>query len=187
MGFTIQYCSTEAMHPAQAFEIKQDASILSSGFTWLSCEPVILNQKSDGRLAGASKPNFFADPPPSDDTNAEGLPDGNVLTMTDVLCELSRRHKINWKIGHDYEQDPIGEIRAGVIDPDLLEQLEAFGSIGELLDSMADDDEEEDDLALRASRLSFLADQDNVNKGKVDEDQADDDDEPRLLKFPGRD
>ena len=59
MGFTIHYRSTDTMHPARAFEIKQHAERLVEGYMWFSCEPVMLQQKTDGHLAGNSKPNFF--------------------------------------------------------------------------------------------------------------------------------
>ncbi len=175
MGFSIQYRSTQTMHPARAFEVKDDAARLITGFTWLSCEPVILEQQTDGYLFGSSKPNFFPAGIDIKSAKSEGLPDGTVMTMTDVLCELSRRHKVDWQVGHDYEPEPIGEIRSGIIDPELLEQLEAFGSIGELLDDLV----EEGDDAESWSLMSM----EPVDHG----DDEGDDEGPRVLKFPGRD
>ncbi|QDT05277.1 hypothetical protein K227x_36770 [Rubripirellula lacrimiformis] len=226
MGFSIQYRSTEAVHPARAFEIKADASCLSSGFTWASCEPVVLEQQSDGHLMGTSMPNFFAEPAESDPTQDPGtsasspdaqppaadqqLPDGTVLAMTDVLCELSRRHKVDWQIGHEFESEPIGEIRRGVMDPSLREQLEAFSTIGTLLDELTEQDEP-DEIPKPPSKPANFWEPSTLPLPKRTDDapsgnrtgpgqakpgrskpgnskspsDQDDEDEPRVLKFPG--
>ena len=173
MGFSIHYRSTESMHPAQAFEIKQHAEKLVGRYSWGGCEPVLLQQQTDGYLTGQSKPIFFPAEVDSGGADLDALPGGTVLALAEVLCVLSREHDVDWEIGHNYEPEPIGCICNGIADQDLIEQLETFGSIGDLLDDMleGDDDQWQDD------ELDFVDDQSG------DEDR--DDEEPRVLKFPG--
>lgn len=175
MGFAIHYRSTEPMHPARAFEIKQHAELLIRRFLWASCEPVLLRQQHDGRLVGQSKPVFFPAEIDGGDHDPHGLPDGTVMTLAEVLCELSREYEVEWEIGHDYEPAPIGVIAGGVVDDDLMEQLETFGSIGDLLEDVSDQEESEWE--------SFEFDQPRERSWP----RGFDDEEPRVLKFPGTD
>lgn len=183
MGFCIYYRSSEPMHPALAFEINQHAQRLTSGYTWLSCEPVILDQRPDGFLGGGSKPNFVPDPIDAQSAESSSLPDGTVMTMVEVLCELSRDHPVDWEICHDYEPGPIGRIREGQAETELVEQLETLGTIGDLLDELAD--EEEADWEMEVTGFgAHVAETDEPNQPESSETD-DDDDEPRVLKFPG--
>ena len=185
MGFSIHYRSTESMHPAQAFEIKQHAARLASGYTWFSCEPVVLEQTSDGRMFGRSEPTFYPVETEADAIHTNGVPDGTVLVLAEILCELSRQHGIDWDIGHSYEPVPFGKIRDGSPDGDLLEQLETLGSIGNLLDDDGDDSVVWDS----PTRGIVSDDRDDVHEDldvvPVEEDA--DNSGPRLLKFPNRD
>lgn len=186
MGFSIHYRSTETMHPALAFEVKQHAARLVGQYAWLSCEPISLQQQSGGYLKGQSKPSFFPAEADAHEADLEGLPDGTVLTLAEVLCSLSREHGINWYIGHDYEPDWIGRICDGVPDSELIEQLETFGSIGDLLDESLDAFQE-DDLEAGDAHPAF-GDVNLANDSSIDEDVEDedrDDPGPRVLKFPG--
>lgn len=173
MGFAIHYRSTESMHPAQAFEIKQHAERLIERYLWASCEPVLLHQQTDGHLVGQSKPTFFPAEINGGSHRCNGLSDGTVMTVAEVLCELSREFGIHWEIGHDYEPQPIGVIGDGVVDDELMEQLETFGSIGDLLDDFADEEDVDDEA------LQQMPDQRRDSRRDCDEE------EPRVLKFPG--
>jgi hypothetical protein len=106
--------------------------------------------------------------------------------LAEVLCSLSREHGIDWYLGHDYEPDWIGRICDGVPDSELIEQLETFGSIGDLfdeaLDELDEDDLEKDDSQWGSSEVDFVDDS-NISEGSEDEDL--DDTGPRVLKFPG--
>ncbi len=187
MGFSIHYRSTEMMHPARAYDIKQHANELIGGYAWHSCEPVELDQRSDGFLSGRSKPNFFPAECANHPAGADGLPDGTVLTLAEVLCALSREHRVDWDIGHDYEPEPIGRICDGIADDGLIEQLETVGSIGDLLDDMLDDlDDEADDLEdeLEEMELGLVVDDDF---GPKESEAASEDHGPRVFKFPGTD
>lgn len=187
MGFSIHYRSTETMHPALAFEIKQHAERLIGGYSWLSCEPISLRQQSDGYLIGHSKPSFFPAEADVHEPDPQELPDGTVLTLAEVLCSLSREHGIDWYLQHDYEPEWIGRISNGVADAELIEQLETFGSIGDLLDDSLDEFEEDVELDDGDSRWidgrSSLTD--DLALRISDEDEDFDDSGPRVLKFPG--
>ena len=176
MSFSIHYRSTETMHPAQAFEIKQHAESLVGRYSWLSCEPISLKQQPDGYLSGQSKPTFFPAEVESEAVHIDGMPDGTVLSLAEVLCVLSREHGVDWSIGHDYEPEPIGQISNGVAGEDLIEQLETFGSIGDLLDDSLDsfDGENPDTWSANSNN--------DVESAAQGEDH--DDEGPRLLKFP---
>lgn len=186
MGFSIHYRSTETMHPALAFEVKQHAERLIGHYAWLSCEPISLQQQTDGYLKGQSKPSFFPAEADAHHADSEDLPDGTVLTLAEVLCSLSREHGIDWYLGHDYEPDWIGRICNGVADEELIEQLETFGSIGDLLDDTLDEFDE-DELDQSGSHLEFgeLGLVDDAVLGDAEEDEDRDDAGPRVLKFPG--
>lgn len=173
MGFSIHYCSTETMHPVRAYEIKQHAQRLIDQYAWFSCEPVILQQQTDGYLAGQSKPNFFPAESEVHAPDPSGVPDGTVLTLAEVLCVLSREHGVDWDIAHDYEPDPIGRISGGVADIELIEQLETLGSLGDLLGEMF----EGDDTQWEDSEFGVVDD----SSGEDDREE----DQPRVLKFPG--
>jgi hypothetical protein len=67
-----------------------------------------------------------------------GLPDGTARDMLDLLCQISRDHGIDWEISHDYSEGPIGTIRAGECDGDVLAQVEAFTDLGDILSGEMD-------------------------------------------------
>lgn len=134
MGFTVYYRSTRPIAAPVAAALERSTDELSRGRTWLSCEPVhFFPESKDGHLLGGSKPNF--QPHPDDVASAarEGLPDGTTLDMLDVLCQLSRNHGIDWEISHDHSDGPVGYIRSGVCDKDVVSQVEAFAEVGDIL------------------------------------------------------
>ena len=134
MGFTVYYRSTRPIAAPVAAALERSTDELSRGRTWLSCEPVhFFPESKDGHLLGGSKPNF--QPHPDDVASAarEGLPDGTTLDMLDVLCQLSRNHGIDWEISHDHSDGPVGYIRSGVCDKDVVSQVEAFADVGDIL------------------------------------------------------
>jgi hypothetical protein len=156
MGFSIYYRSTRPVSPEESAAIRGAADLAYQGRTWLSCEPVhFFEQEPEdgGRLSGGSKLNFS--PYPDDAAAAlEGLPDGDVRSLFEVLCQLSRDHGIDWEIGHDHEPGPVGYIRDGVCDPGLARRAQALAdladSIGEYeREGPPDDDEEEGPRILR--------------------------------------
>lgn len=139
MGFTIYYRSTQRVNAARAKAIRAAAEAFTSGRTWLSCEPVGFFSNKGGHLSGGSKPNFQPDPEDAAAAAAEGLPDGTVRDMVDVLCKLSADFDVDWELSHDHDPGPIGLIRSGVCEPRLREQLKTLGSLGGILREMTGD------------------------------------------------
>lgn len=134
MGFEVYYRSTRPVSVQARVAIRLTANELCRGRTWLSCEPVcFFTDDGGGHIAGGCKPNFMPHPDDVAAANAEGLPDGTISDAFDVLCQLSRKHKVDWEVSHDESGGPIGFIRGGVADPDLLNQIEAIGSLRDVL------------------------------------------------------
>ena len=157
MGFSIYYRSTRPVSPEEAGAIERAADRANAGRTWLSCEPVHFfeGEPGDGgRLFGGSKPNFQPHPDDAASAAGQGLPDGDVRDLFDVLCRLSRDHGIDWEISHDHEPGPVGYIRDGVCDPRLRGLPEALADMARLIaefedGSPPDDGEGEDPRILR--------------------------------------
>jgi hypothetical protein len=142
MGFSIRYCTTRSITANQANAIRQGAIDLIKGRTWLSCEPVhFFADQDDDRLSGFSKPNFN---PHADDVASaarEGLPDGTVLDLLEVLRQLSCEHGVDWELSHDHSDGPFGFIRGGVCEPGLFDQIEGIAGMAETMGEFTDDQE----------------------------------------------
>jgi hypothetical protein len=143
MGFTVYYRSTRPVEAIEADAIRQSADVANRGHTWLSCEPVhFFAANDDGHLLGGSKPNFLPDPEDAASAARERLPDGTTRVMLDILCQLSREHKIDWELSHDH--DPfIGFIRSGICDESAVEQIDAFADIGDMLSDLGLDEDDD--------------------------------------------
>jgi len=173
MGFSVNYRSTEPIESDRALAILSAADGLNKGRTWLSCEPLcLLANDADGRLIGGSKPTF--EPHPDDVAAAalEDLPDGTVRDLLNALCELSRRHNVDWEISHDYDPGPIGFIRDGVADEGLIGQIDALGEIVDSCAEMMDEWE--------SARDGARATDDSPN---APDDENSDDDLPPTIKL----
>lgn len=132
MGFSIRYTLTEPITAEKEGRVFDAVKTLREGRTWLSCEPPLLH-KYDGRVAGSSKPNFSPHPNDVASAQAEGLPDGTLNDLLDILCQLSRQFHLDWEISHDYSDGPLGYIRNGEIDDEVRAQCESFSDLaGEL-------------------------------------------------------
>jgi hypothetical protein len=140
MGFTIRYRSTRPVTPAEAEAVQQANHAAIQGRTWLSCEPVLFSFHEDGHLSGSSKPNFRPHPDDVASAAREGLPDGSTIDLLNVLCHLSREHNIDWEISHDHSGGPIGSIRAGECDGDVLAQVEIFADLAEYLSELSEEE-----------------------------------------------
>ena len=175
MGFTIYYRSTRRLSPARAKAVRRATDTLTAGRTWLSCEPVgFFPDQKDGRLFGGSKPNFQPHPDDVAAAAREGLPDGTVRDMIEVLCTLSRDFGVDWEFSHDHDPGPIGFIRGGVCEQRLREQVEAFGDLGGILREMMGDFETPSGRA--PSSPSGTSERDS-------DDEPDDDAGPSVLPF----
>src|SRR5262249_32363811 len=132
---------TRPVSSAEAAAICGAASDACRGRTWLSCEPVhFFSGSEDGHLVGSSKPNFHPHPDDRASAAREGLPDGSARDMLDILCRMSRDFGIDWEISHDSSDGPIGLVRAGECDGDVLAQVEAFADLAEELGSLSDEE-----------------------------------------------
>jgi hypothetical protein len=141
MGFTIYYRSTRAVSQEEAEVIGRAARDACRGRTWLNCEPVhFFSGSEDGCLFGGSKPNFRPHPDDVASAARRELPHGGVRDMLEVLCRLSREHDLDWEISHDHSGGPVGLIRAGECDRDVLAQVEAFADVAEYLGSLSEEE-----------------------------------------------
>jgi hypothetical protein len=139
MAFSVYYRSMRPVSPAKVDAVEQAADNLCRGRTWLGCEPVGFFRQDHGHLFGGSKPNFQQHLDDVALAARERLPNGTTRDMLDVLCQLSRDHGIDWEISHDHSDGPVGYIRGGVCDAEVLAQIEAFADLGDILgDLMAD-------------------------------------------------
>lgn len=143
MGFAITYRSTRPVEPAVNAAIREAAHAANEGRTWLGCEPVhFYPDDEDGHLVGSSKPRFFPHPDDAASAAAEGLPDGTAREMLEILSELSLEHGVDWEISHDFSDGPVGFIRQGVCDADVLSQIEALADLGDVLGELGLDEDE---------------------------------------------
>jgi hypothetical protein len=142
MGFTIYYRSTRPVTAADVEAVERANHKLCDGHTWLSCEPVgFFPGQQDGHLFGGSKPNFTPDAGDAAAAASEGLPDGTTRDMLRVLCQLSQKCGIDWEISHDYSDGPIGYIRDGICDSEVLTQVEGLAELGDVLADLTDGSE----------------------------------------------
>jgi hypothetical protein len=128
MGFAISFDMTESVSDEMETAILKALESLRAGRTWLSCEPPFL-LKYDGVLSGSSKPNFMPHPEDVASAEAEGLPDGTLNDLLDILCELSRQFRVEWEISHDHSDGPVGYIRRGHVDEEVRIQCETFSDL----------------------------------------------------------
>lgn len=142
MGFSIGYELTEPVSPQLESALLDALESLRTGRAWLSCEPPFLHNY-DGVLSGSSKPNFTPHPDDVAAAEAEGLPDGTLDDLLEILCQLSRQFNVDWEISHDYSDGPLGYIRAGVVDEDVRVQCDAFN---DLVDDLRVENFDLDDL-----------------------------------------
>ena len=133
MGFSIYYRSVLPVDADQRTAAVSLCNDHCHGRSWLSCEPVhFFPAGADNHLFGGSKPNFAPHPDDAASAAAGGLPDGNVQDVIDVLCKISIESGIDWEISHDHSEGPVGFIRAGATDPEVITQIEALSSIGDI-------------------------------------------------------
>lgn len=173
MGFSIYYRSTRPVSPARADAVAEAALDLCRGRSWLGCEPVgFFPETGDGHLMGGSKPNF--QPHPDDAASARsGLPDGTTRDLIDILCRLSRDHQVDWELMHDHSDGPVGYIRRGVCDDEVLALAEGVAGLGDILEGLMDDFEPQIDGFPSPA----------TGSGERDEDDEDDDGGPSILPF----
>jgi hypothetical protein len=128
MGISIHYTTTRAVTQVEGDAIREAAAVANEGRSWLSSEPVcFVPGLQDGKLFGASKPNFSPDPADAQHAAESGLPDAGPREVIEILCTLSRDHKVDWEVGHDF--GALGFIRDGVAEPQLAALIDAFSDV----------------------------------------------------------
>jgi hypothetical protein len=140
MGFAVRYRSARPVSPAEASTIARAAQDAIQGRTWLSCEPLHLSVEKSGHLSGFSKPNFLPHPDDVASAASEGLLDGTLRDLVAILCRLSIDHGVEWEISQDEAPGPIGFIRDGVADEEMLEEIEALADLGDVLSDREDEE-----------------------------------------------
>ena len=86
-------------------------------------------------------PNFLPHPADVASAQAEGLPDGTLNDVVDVLCILSKQFGIEFELSHDHSDGPIGYVRDGFCEDDARSQLSALAELAkDLADSGFADD-----------------------------------------------
>lgn len=171
MGFTIDYESTKPVPRATAEQIRATTSELCQGYTWLSCEPVsFFDAAIQGKFCGASKPNFFPHPDDVASAAKEGLPDGTVTTLLEILCQLSRDYRVDWRLSHELDPRPLGFIRGGKCSSGLSDAIDGFEQL----------------VAGMQNLGRGYAEVDDSNSAAAEENHDDDEDDgthPHILKF----
>ena len=51
-----------------------------------------------------------------------------IRDLIDALCQISREHQIDWEIGHDYHDGPVGYIRSGLADDKLVAEIDRLSA-----------------------------------------------------------
>jgi hypothetical protein len=169
LGFAVSYRSTEPVEPSKYARIQAAIKNASRGRTWLSSEGAWVSRQEDGHLWGASKPNFQPHPDDVAAAKMENLPDGTISDVVQILCDISRVEGVDWEVSHDDSDGPIGLIRNGVADPDVLAPIEAIADVCQILGELEGGLDDGLDIA-------------DANPLR----REDDDNEPPILKFPPR-
>ena len=135
MGTSIYYRSLRTVSETERSSIEAAAKVAQEARSWLGCEPVHFHLDDGGSLKGGSKPNFSPDPEDAAAAGEGGLPDGSVLDLIEVLRNLSSQYGIDWEITFD-EGPPIGYIRAGRCDPELIAGAEQLVQVAQMFARM---------------------------------------------------
>ncbi len=125
MGFAVYYRSTRPVSAAESEVIDEAAGRLCDDRDCFGWEEVTLDLECpDGHLLGGSKPHLWLRPDDAASAAGEELAKRRTRDLLDVLCQLSGDHQVDWEISHDYSDGPVGYIRNGVADGEVVAEIE---------------------------------------------------------------
>ena len=130
MGIALLYKPTDPVSPALQDEIFDAALVLADGRNWQGCEGPFfaVDEDDEEQFFGFSKLNLSGEKP----GDVEGLPNGNLKDLLDILCQLSQRFGVNWDLSDDYGD--LGVIRNGICDEETRVQIEVLSEVLDELD-----------------------------------------------------
>ena len=131
MGFSVSYRSMRAVTAAEAEAIDQAATCLCDDPHWgVGCEEICFDECFDayaeGHLSGSSKLSLKS----RQEYAIPGL-ETRIVTIRDLidaLCQISLEHQVDWEIGHDYHEGPVGSIRMGLADDNLIAEIDRLSA-----------------------------------------------------------
>lgn len=93
---------------------------------------------------------------------SEEVDDGPLLDLLNVLCELSKKFKLDWELTLEDDDQPLGVISHGIAESELLTAIQSITGLGEILgwadseelydiDELQGDDGFEDDVSSKES------------------------------------
>jgi hypothetical protein len=179
LGFAVSYRSTKPVEPSKFTRVQSVISKSVRGRTWLSSEPAWVMHQDDGHLIGASKPNMQPDPDDAAAARSESLPDGTIADVVQILCDISQAEGIDWELSHDHSSGPIGLIRNGIADPNVLTEIETIAEVCQVLG--------EAEISLSDHIVVGGEKEGSVDVADANPPEPEDDDDgPRILKFSPR-
>ncbi len=174
MSVSVYYRSIDPMHPAKAFEIRDEAAKLAARFNWQSCDAPQFRQEKDAHLVGDTTPCFDQ----YDEAVARSSDD--LHCVIEILRQLSSVHGVDWEVSHDYEPQGVGQIVSGDVQEQLIEEIDSVIQIGHLFGDVELYAESSDETWEQSSKPF------GVWRSTIHETSASYvGDEPRVLKFPG--
>ena len=166
MGISIYFRSTEPIHPALAFKLRQHSEEIASRFQETDCEPPEFHHNPDGHVSGSIDPHFMDD--------LEEEIESSLMDVIQVLADLSGVHEVDWEFSHEYETEVVGRIVEGKVDAELLDEMETVISIVSLFGDFSEEDDYWDEGI--ESEPSWQIERPQIHRQT---------DEPRVIKFPG--
>jgi hypothetical protein len=124
MSFEVYYRSTRPVEPAEAEAIEESAGRLCDR-DWQGWEPVrFYGASANGSLFGGCKPDCGPHRARLA-AGQQGPPTAAHCPLLNVLSQLSREYGIDWEFSHDHSKGPIGYIRGGTPDKQLVAEIDS--------------------------------------------------------------
>lgn len=138
MTLSISFQSTQCVHDVSPESLNERTRAIMALHTWRECQISLLDVTEHGLIDGYFVVQSVADSSDSSDDPDTG--DADFVTALSVLCELSHAFEVDWVLWHEFEPH-LGTIRKGVLDENLVREIETALSISRSLHEMIVDDE----------------------------------------------